>query len=93
VLGTRGNNLMMYHVDGGSGTQIGAQPADAAGGRGGRGNASGRGSIVLAGAPAGRGAAGGRGANTDEQGWSLTCPKTPRFTNDTSRVTTPSKRP
>jgi hypothetical protein len=63
------------------------------GGRGGRGNASGRGSIVLAGAPAGRGAAGGRGANTDEQGWSLTCPKTPRFTNDTSRVTTPSKRP
>ena len=63
------------------------------GGRGGgRGNASGRGSIVLAGAPAGRGAAGGRG-NTDEQGWSLTCPKTPRFTNDTSRVTAPSKRP
>jgi hypothetical protein len=29
----------------------------------------------------------------DEKGWGQTCPKTPRFTNDTSRVTTPSKRP
>ena len=30
ILGSRGNNLMMYHVDGGSGVQIGAQPAGAA---------------------------------------------------------------
>src|SRR5262245_24705030 len=39
IIGSRGNNLMMYHVEGGSGTQLGAPPPDAnaAGGRGGRG--------------------------------------------------------
>jgi hypothetical protein len=66
--------------------------AGAGGGRGGRGAPSGRGAITLAGAP-GRGAGGGRGANLDDKGWGLTCPKTPRFTNDTSRVTAPSSRP
>jgi hypothetical protein len=66
--------------------------AGAGGGRGGRGAPSGRGAITLAGAPA-RGGGGGRGANVDEKGWGLTCPKTPRFTNDTSRVTAPSNRP
>jgi carboxypeptidase Q len=66
--------------------------AGAGGGRGGRGAPSGRGAITLAGAP-GRGAGGGRGANLDDKGWGLTCPKTPRFTNDTSRVTAPSNRP
>ena len=29
VLGSRGNNLMMYHVDGGTGVQIGAPPPNA----------------------------------------------------------------
>ena len=65
------------------------------GGRGGRGGPpSGRGAIQLAGSPAGRGAAGGRGGpTTDDKGWGLTCPKAPRFFNDTSRVTVPSTRP
>src|SRR3954451_15053613 len=31
ILGSRGNNLMMYHVEGGSGVQIGAPPPAAAG--------------------------------------------------------------
>ena len=62
------------------------------GGRGGRGAPSGRGAINLGGG-AGRGAGGGRGADVDEKGWARTCPKTPRFTSDTSRVTTPSTRP
>lgn len=62
------------------------------GGRGGRGAPTGRGAINLGGG-AGRGAGGGRGANVDEKGWARTCPKTPRFTSDTSRVTTPSTRP
>ena len=66
--------------------------AGGGGGRGGRGAPSGRGAITLQGAP-GRGAGGGRGATLDEKGWGLTCPKTPRFTNDTSRVTAPSNRP
>src|SRR5262245_12272436 len=36
ISGSRGNNLMMYHVEGGSGTQLGAPPPDAnAAGRGG----------------------------------------------------------
>jgi Tol biopolymer transport system component len=39
ILGSRGNSLMMYHVDGGSGVQIGAQPAGAAAAGAGRGNA------------------------------------------------------
>lgn len=40
ILGSRGNNLMMYHVDGGSGVQLGAPAANAAAGAGaGRGNA------------------------------------------------------
>jgi hypothetical protein len=60
-------------------------------GRGGRGAPSGRGAINLGGGPA-RGA-GGRGGDVDEKGWARTCPKTPRFTNDTSRVTTSSSRP
>jgi len=65
-----------------------------AGGRGaggGRGAPSGRAAITL-GSPsgAGRGAA---AANVDAKGWGLSCPKTPRFTNDTSRVTAPSARP
>jgi len=63
----------------------------AGGGRGGRGAPSGRGAINLGGG-GGRGA-GGRGNNLDAKGWGLTCPKTPRFTNDTSRVTAPSSRP
>lgn len=72
---------------------------NAAGGRGGRGGggrgaATGRGAINLGGDNAGRGgAAGGRGNTTDDKGWALTCPKTPRFTSDTSRVTTSSTRP
>ena len=62
------------------------------GGRGGgRGAPSGRAAINLGGAPAGGRGAGG--ANLDAKGWGLTCPKTPRFFNDTSRVTAPSVRP
>jgi carboxypeptidase Q len=62
------------------------------GGRGGgRGAPSGRAAIQLDGAPAGGRGAGG--ANLDAKGWGLTCPKTPRFFNDTSRVTAPSARP
>ena len=38
ILGSRGNNLMMYHVDGGSGVQLGAPPPAAAAPAG-RGNA------------------------------------------------------
>jgi len=66
--------------------------ACAGGGRGGRGAPTGRGAINLGTGP-GRGAGGGRGANVDDKGWGLTCPKTPRFTNDSSRVTAPSSRP
>jgi hypothetical protein len=62
------------------------------GGRGGRGAPSGRAALQLGGAPAGRGA-GGRGGNLDAKGWGVTCPKAPRFFNDTSRVTAPSIRP
>jgi hypothetical protein len=66
----------------------------ASGGRGGRGGGrgapSGRAAINLGGGGAGRGAG---NANVDAKGWGLTCPKTPRFTNDTSRVTAPSTRP
>jgi hypothetical protein len=72
----------------------------AGGGRGGRGGGGGRGaasgraelSAQLSAGGAGRGA-GGRGNTLDDKGWGLTCPKAPRFTNDTSRVTTPSNRP
>jgi Tol biopolymer transport system component len=39
LLGSRGNNLMMYHVDGGSGVQIGAPAPNAAAAGAGRGNA------------------------------------------------------
>jgi carboxypeptidase Q len=63
------------------------------GGGGGRGAAAGRqqlqGELYPA---AGRGGAGGRGNEADELGWARTCPKAPRFTNDTSRVMVPSKR-
>jgi Tol biopolymer transport system component len=37
ILGSRGNNLMMYHTEGGSGVQIGAPPPNAAPAAGGRG--------------------------------------------------------
>jgi hypothetical protein len=65
------------------------------GGRGGRGGGrgapSGRGAINLG--DGGRGAAGGRGGpELDEKGWAPTCTKAPRFFNDSSRVTAPSKR-
>jgi carboxypeptidase Q len=61
-------------------------------GGGGRGAPTGRGAIQLGGG--GRGAGGGgRGNNLDEKGWGTTCPKTPRFTSDSSRVTAPSIRP
>jgi hypothetical protein len=64
------------------------------GGRGRGGPPSGRGAIALAGSP-GRGAGGGGrgGPQTDEKGWGTTCPKAPRFFNDSSRVTAPSNRP
>lgn len=70
---------------------------NANGGRGGRGGgrgaAGGRAelSAALSGG-AGRGVGGGRG-NVDEKGWGTTCPKAPRFFNDTSRVTAASNRP
>jgi len=85
-------------------TFITRERADISGGRGGRGGGGGGGgrgapsgraalSTALSG---GRGAAGGGGGgrgNVDEKGWATTCPKAPRFTNDTSRVTTSSIRP
>jgi carboxypeptidase Q len=63
------------------------------GGRGGRGAGGGRAelSAQLAGGRGGRGA--GRGGEVDAKGWATTCPRAPRFTNDSSRVTTPSNRP
>ncbi|HTE47930.1 MAG TPA: M20/M25/M40 family metallo-hydrolase [Gemmatimonadaceae bacterium] len=69
--------------------------ANPGGGRGGRGGPpSGRAALSAQLATGGRGAGGGGGANNvDAKGWALTCPKTPRFTNDTSRVTTQSVRP
>jgi Tol biopolymer transport system component len=39
VVGSRGNNLMMYHVEGGSGTQLAAPPPNQQPAAGGRGNA------------------------------------------------------
>jgi len=61
-------------------------------GGGGRGAAGGR--AALSAALFGGGQRGaGRGNNADAKGWATTCPKTPRFTNDTSRVTAPSIRP
>jgi WD40 repeat protein len=39
ILGSRGNNLMMYHVEGGTGVQIGAPPPNAPAAPAGRGNA------------------------------------------------------
>jgi hypothetical protein len=84
-------------------TTISRERADLAAGRGGGGGGggrgrggppSGRGAITLAGAAGGRGAGGGRGGNNvDDKGWGTTCPKAPRFFNDTSRVTAPSTRP
>jgi hypothetical protein len=77
-------------------TFITRERADVVAGRGagGRGAPTGRGAIQLAGAGGGRGAGGGgRGNNLDEKGWGMTCPKTPRFTSDSSRVTAPSIRP
>ncbi|MEO7086339.1 MAG: M28 family peptidase [Gemmatimonadaceae bacterium] len=84
-------------------TPVGRDRADLTTGGSGRGAGGGRGgppsgraalSAAMAAAAGGaRGAGGGRGNNTDAKGWGLTCPKTPRFTNDTSRVTAPSNRP
>ena len=61
-------------------------------GGGGRGAAAGRAALSATLFGGGQRGGGGRG-NTDAKGWATTCPKTPRFTNDTSRVTTPSIRP
>jgi hypothetical protein len=84
-------------------TFINRERADVSAGRGGRGGGGGG-----RGAPSGRatlsselsaggrggGGGGGRGGNNeDEKGWATSCPKAPRFFNDTSRVTVPSKRP
>jgi carboxypeptidase Q len=64
------------------------------GGRGRGGPPTGRGAIQLGGGAGGRGAGGGRGGpQVDDKGWGLTCPKAPRFFNDSSRVTAPSNRP
>jgi carboxypeptidase Q len=65
------------------------------GGRGGgRGGAAGRAQLQGELYPGGGRGAGGRGGNAnDELGWARTCPKAPRFFNDTSRVTAPSHRP
>jgi hypothetical protein len=66
------------------------------GGRGGgrgRGGAAGGRAALNAELYGGRGFGGGRGGNVDEKGWGLTCPKAPRFTSDSSRVTAPSSRP
>jgi hypothetical protein len=60
------------------------------GGRGGPGGGRAELSAQLTG---GRGFGGGRGNDLDEKGWGRTCPKAPRFFNDTSRVTAPSNRP
>jgi hypothetical protein len=78
--------------------------ADLNAGRGGRGGGGGGGrggppsgraalSAALATGRGGAPAGGGRGNNNDEKGWATSCAKAPRFTNDTSRVTAPSKRP
>jgi len=63
------------------------------GGGGGRGAPSGRAALSAAMSAGGAPAGGGRANNNDEKGWGQTCPKTPRFTNDTSKVTAASKRP
>jgi hypothetical protein len=65
------------------------------GGGGGRGAGGGRAALSaeLSGGRGGAAAGGGRGNNNDEKGWATTCAKAPRFTNDTSRATAPSKRP
>ncbi len=60
------------------------------GGRGGANDGRAALSAALFGGGRGRGAA---GANDDAKGWALTCPKTPRFTNDSSHVTAASNRP
>jgi hypothetical protein len=72
-------------------TAEGGRAGRGGGGGGGRGAPSGRAAINLGGGGAGRGA--GAPNNLDARGWALTCPKAPRFTSDTSRVTTSSTRP
>jgi carboxypeptidase Q len=62
-------------------------------GRGGRGAPSGRAALSAALFGGGQRGGAGRGNNADAKGWATTCPKTPRFTNDSSRVTAPSIRP
>jgi hypothetical protein len=70
--------------------------SDGRGGRG-RGGASARAALSaqLAGGRGGvgRAADGARGNEVDAKGWAVGCPKAPRFTNDTSRVTVPANRP
>lgn len=61
------------------------------GGRGGRGGASARATLAAELYGNARGG-GGRGGNVDDKGWSLTCPKAPRFFGDSSRATAPSDR-
>ena len=63
------------------------------GGRGRGGPPSGRGAINLGGGGGGRAPAADVAPTTDDKGWGSTCPKAPRFFNDTSRVTAPSNRP
>ena len=72
-------------------TQGGGRGGGFGGGRGGA--ASGRATLQAAMyPPAARG--GGRGGpDNDELGWARTCTKAPRFFNDTSRTSIPSKRP
>jgi len=75
-------------------TQGGGRGGRGGGGGGGRGGAGGRAQLQGALYAGGGRAGGGRGGDTnDELGWARMCPKAPRFTNDTSRVMVPSKRP
>ena len=61
--------------------------------RGGRGAPSGRGAINLGGGGRGAAAAVAAVRSSTRRVGRTTCPKAPRFFNDTSRVTAPSKRP
>jgi hypothetical protein len=64
-----------------------------AGRGGGRGAPSGRAALSAELSGGRGGAGGGRGGEVDEKGWGKSCPKAPRFFNDSSRVTAPSTRP
>ena len=79
-------------------TFINRDRADLSAGRGGRGGGGGgrggaqTGRAALSTALGGRAAAPAAAIN-DEKGWATTCVKARRFTNDSSKVTAPSKRP